>query len=66
VALSTDNPLAKPEAHATTHTDIDLDHDRDIGHDLEPDYDLDPDFGLDLGNYLELDLGKLIFQMKDL
>ena len=52
-ALSTDNPLAKPEAHTTTHTDIDLDHDRDLEHDFNPDFDLhlvddlDPEFYLD-------------------
>ena len=80
--MTTDNPLAKPEVHATTHTYIDLDHDRDLGHDLHPDFDpdlgddLDPnvdfypgfDLELDLAfrNDLELDLRKLILQIKDL
>ena len=79
-ALSTDNPLEKPEAHTTIHTDIDLDHDRDLGHDLDqdfdldlgddldPDFELDPDFDLDLdlGNAFQLDLGKLILQKNNL
>jgi len=79
-ALSTENHLAKPDVHATTHTDIDLDDDRDLGHDLNPDFDLDfgddldPEFDLasdfDLGPAFDLDpdfdLGNLILRIKDL
>ena len=51
-ALSTDNHRTKPDAHATTHTDIDLDHDRDLRHNLHPDFDLD--LGDDLDQEFDL------------
>ena len=46
--------LAKPDAHTTTHTYLNHDHDRYIGHDRGPDFDSYPDFGLDPDFYIGL------------